>query len=355
MNGETLVVGSARQDGLIVYVSEYLTNVLRWVRSQVLLRLGQIVVLALVVGALVNLVLVRVVAKPLESLAVTVAKIAQGQLGAQATSFKTTELACLAEAINSMSSSLADADRRRRQQMAKARSIQEHLLPGSLNVPGLTIAHFYQPAAEVAGDYYDVIGLADGTWLICVADVTGHGVAAAMSAAMLKTLLLHATEHFTGLEELLRYVNQRFTDISLAGDFATMFLVRWDPSAATLEYCGAGHETAWFLPTMRSIRELSSTGMPLGVQDKGDWDSQVVCVGKGDRLFLMTDGAAEAFSPQGKLFGRHRLATTIDGSRGLSLSGAVLQIEQTLAVHRGGNTQSDDATLVAVEFTVPVP
>jgi sigma-B regulation protein RsbU (phosphoserine phosphatase) len=55
---------------------------------------------------------------------------------------------------------------------------------------GLRVAHLFKPAEDIGGDYYDILPLKDGAWLICVADVTGHGIPAAMSAAMLKTLLL---------------------------------------------------------------------------------------------------------------------------------------------------------------------
>ena len=70
----------------------------------------------------------------------------------------------------------------------------------------------------------DVIELRDGSWLFAVADVTGHGVSAAMSAAMVKTLLLQAAEHHARLDKLLRFVNQRFCAVSLTEDFATILV-----------------------------------------------------------------------------------------------------------------------------------
>ena len=101
---------------------------------------------------------------------------------------------------------------------------------------------------------------------------------------MLKTLLLQAAERFTGLQQVLRYVNQRFAGIALAGDFATMFLVRWDPRTATLECCRRRPRAGLVASCRRRPREMSSTGDAVGLQDQGDWDRQVVCVGNGDRL-----------------------------------------------------------------------
>lgn len=347
---EELVIGSHRYGNLTVYVSEQLTNLRRSVRKQIVPRLAGIVLLAVVAAAIVNLVFLRLVARPLERLVATVHEIADGRLGARAGPFNSEEFTYLADAINTMSSSLAEADRRRRQEMGKARRIQQHLLPDGVKVPGMNVAHLYQPAAEVAGDYFDVVVLPDGTWLLCVADVTGHGIPAAMSAAMLKTLLLHATERDTDLDRILRMINQRFAAVSLTGDFASMLLARWDPEAGTLQYASAGHETAWFLPADGEARELLSTGWLLAVRPDATWKTETLPVSPGDRLLMLTDGVTEALSPQEELFGRQRLAKVFIRCRDDSVSDTVRAIDSALSEHRGGTTLGDDATVLAVEF-----
>jgi hypothetical protein len=133
-------------------------------RRQVLQRLMGIVLLVVVMASVINLVFLRIVAKPLEKFVETVRQIARGQFGVQAGPFRTAELEYLAREINSMSSSLAEIDRHRRHEMDKARRIQEHLLPHDIRIPGLDVANFYQPATEVAGDYYDVVPAPDGSW-----------------------------------------------------------------------------------------------------------------------------------------------------------------------------------------------
>ena len=154
---EPLVVGSDQDGDTSVYVSEYLTDIQRSASRQVFQRLIGIVLLVVIMAGVINLVFLRIAAKPLEKLVETVRQIARGELGVQAGPFKTAELEYLAGEINSMSSSLAEIDQHRRQEMDKARRIQEHLLPRELRIPGLDVANFYQPATEVAGDYYDVV------------------------------------------------------------------------------------------------------------------------------------------------------------------------------------------------------
>lgn len=347
---EELVVGWARSGSFTVYVSEHLTNVRRSVRRQIIPRLAGIVLLAVVAAAVINLVFLRMVARPLGHLVGTVRAIAEGRLGAQTGPLGSKEFDYLAKAINSMSSTLAEADQRRRQQMDKARRIQEHLLPEVVNAPGLTMAHLYKPAAEVAGDYYDAAGLPDGTSLLCIADVTGHGVPAAMSAMMLKTLLLHASERHSDLEEILRFINQRFTPVTLTEDFASMLLARWVSETRTLEYASAGHETAWLLSAEGALRELPSTGWLLAIREDTTWKTETLPVRPRDRLLLVTDGVTEAIAPNEELFGRERLARLFSDCRDLSVAETTGRIERALAAHRGDQAPADDATIVLVEF-----
>lgn len=239
---EELVVGTSRQADTVVYVSEYVSDIRNSARRQVLRRLPRIILLLLVTAAVVNVVFLRMAARPLRQLVDTVGRIGEGKLGVQAGPFRGQEFDYLADAINSMSSSLAAADEHRRYEMAKARRIQEAVLPQGADFPGLAVASLYVPADEVAGDYYDILRLDDGSWLISVADVTGHGVPAAMSAMMLKTLLLHATERESEPGKILQFVNHRMTTMLRSENLASMFLARFNPTDMTLEYASAGHE-----------------------------------------------------------------------------------------------------------------
>ncbi len=351
---EELVVGDSTKDHVGVYVSEYLTNIQRAARGQALRRLARIVLLAVVATVVINLVFLRMAAKPLEKLVGTVREIAKGRLGIQAGPFKAAELEFLASEINTMSSSLAQVERQRCHEMAKARRIQEHLLPQRLAVPGLSVSHLYQPAAEVAGDYYDILRLPDGTWLLCIADVAGHGIPAAMSATMLKTFLVHAVETHVAPDRILTFVNSRFTAMSLEEVFATMLVVRWNPDDATIEYVSAGHEVAWFMSVKNgSLRMLSSTGLPLGVSSDCRWTTETNKTAPGDRLLIVTDGVTEAFNGRSEPFGRDRLAELFRQCKAISLPETAQKIDGALTTHREGRASTDDITLLAIQFDGP--
>lgn len=350
MGERELVVGRLQQGDVEVYVSEFLTNIRQAARSRIWSRIPRILLLAVVAGVVVNVVFVRLAARPLDRLVGTVREIAQGRLGAQAVPFATREFQALAQALNAMSRSLADAEARRRSELAKARRIQEHLMPQGTEIPGVVFSHFYQPATDVAGDYVDVIRLPDQTWLFCLADVTGHGVPAAMTAAILKALLLHATEHHTAVADILAFVNRRFTELSLSDDFASMALVRWDAGRSIMEYASAGHEPALLLCPDGALHELPSTGLLLGILETTTWDVDTRHVSAGSRLLMVTDGVTESPSPQGTLFGRRRLAELFVGLRSLPVEEVLAGTDRRLQDYRGGEPAADDVTAVLLEF-----
>lgn len=347
---EELVVGSTRQAGTVVYVSEYMSNLRRTARGQILRRLPRIVLLVLVTVMVVNLVFLRMAARPLRKLVAAVRRIAQGEFGLQTGPFASEEFDQLAAAVNSMSSSLAEHQRRRQSEMDRARSIQEQLLPGEVDVPGLQLAHFYRPAEDVAGDYYDIIALPSGACLVTVADVTGHGVPAALSAAMLKAYLQDASEHHDDPGDILRFLNHRLTGIAQTDNFATMFVAVVDSDRNTLRYASAGHDPGLLLSADGRVRELPSTGLVLGVLDDADWTTETLAVGPGDRLLLATDGVTEAISPAGELFGRQRLARQFEQCAGQAIDECISRIRHAVAEHCDTRVPTDDITLLALEI-----
>ncbi len=349
-DNEELVVGSTRQDGTTVYVSEYMSNIRHTARGQILRRLPRIVLLVVVTAIVVNLVFLRMAARPLRKLVEAVQRIAQGEFGLQTGPFRSEEFDHLAGAVNTMSTALAENERRRRNEMDRARNIQQQLLPGEVDVPGLRLAHFYRPAEDVAGDYYDIISLPSGACLVAVADVTGHGVPAALSATMLKAYLQDASEHHDDPSDILRYLNHRLTGVAQTENFATMFVAVVDSDRNTLRYASAGHDPGLLLRTDGGVTELSSTGLVLGILDDADWSTEALTVGLGDRLLLTTDGVTEAFSPAGELFGRERLADEFVASASQAIKECSKRIRHSIDEHCDTRVPTDDITLVVLEI-----
>lgn len=347
---EELVVASSREEDTAVYVSEYMSNIRRAARKQVFARLPRLVLLMGVTAIAINLVFLRMAARPLRQLVDTVRHITRGEFGLQTGPFKSDEFNHLAAAVNSMSSSLAEHERQRRAERLHARHIQEQLLPGDVKVSGLRLVHFLEPAEDVAGDYYDIISMPDGACLLCITDVTGHGVPAALSAAMLKAYLQDATDHHTDPGEILRFLNHRLAGVSRTDNFATMFIAMVSSDRKRLSYASAGHGPGLLFRGSGNLDELPSTGLILGVRQEADWKVETRALGPGDRLVLTTDGITEAMNADGQLFGKQRLAGELQQCRESPIEECVGRLRRAVSAHCGAEAPTDDMTLLAMEL-----
>ncbi|MCA9005623.1 MAG: SpoIIE family protein phosphatase [Planctomycetaceae bacterium] len=345
-----IVVGTYTQQGATVYISETLDNLYGSVFRDVINNLTGFIVLALITGIVINLALTYIVTRPLHQLVETVQQIGQGELGTQSETFHCAELNYLTHEINAMSASLAAVETTRNRQMAKARKIQENLLPYDIKIPGLEVDFFFHPADEVGGDYFDIIPLDSGDWLFCIADITGHGISAAMSAAVLKTLLIQATEHSSSPAEILDFINRRFTVISPVGEFVSMQLMKANPQTHLFEYASAGHEPACILSRDGQTSDTETTGLLVGIEEDATWENRSLQLSFGDRLLMLTDGASETHNPEGEMFGRKRLIELLKECQSLTLPETATQIHDRLSRFRAGSPQQDDITVLLVEL-----
>ena len=353
LENQTSVVGSFSGRDAVVYVSEDTTSIRRSIQQNILFHLLSLVLLALAAASIVNPLLWRTVTRPMRRLSRAVAGIAAGNYGTQPDGFYSRELNELSKAIKTMGESLAANERSRRSQMAQAHRIQEHLLPQQdVKIPFLAVARVFAPADAVAGDYYDLIPLPDDTWLICVADVTGHGIPAALGSVILKTLVLGAAEQLCDPGQILRYVNRRLA-VLLPDQFASMFLGRWHPESHRLSYSSAGHEPGLLVLRDGGSRSLMATGPLLGIDDTTDWETESIGLHPGERILLTTDGVAEARSPDSRLFGRERLAQLVADSVGLPLEDVVRAICEAVFEHQAGESPTDDLTILLIEPKAP--
>ncbi|MGB5835279.1 MAG: SpoIIE family protein phosphatase [Thiohalocapsa sp.] len=344
------LIGQADDDGRRIYVFRDAAEARAISAEHALWRLWEIGLVGLLATALINLLFIRLVIRPFSALATTLRRIGAGELGATTGTFRSREFQALAAEINQMSQTLAQAERERGLQMAKAGRLQRRLQGEGVQVPGLRVVHWHHAADHVAGDYFDLLRGPDDSWLICIADVTGHGVSAAMGAAILKTLLWSAVESGSELSRILQHVNHRFSSVTLEEDFASLLLIRWSPANGMLQYASAGHETAYLISDCGQASTMGSTGTLIGLADESAWEVHELSIEPGDRLILYTDGITEARSPSGRLFGRERLRQLIEAQAQGPIEVAIEALAQTLQSHLAGRPAEDDLTLVGLEF-----
>lgn len=347
--GRTLLVGSAQGGDAIVYVAETVSDVLHASRQRAFVRSAQIGLLGLTAAILADWILVRLVVRPIGQLVTTVRRIAEGELGSTATGFGTAEFQFLASEVNAMSISLKAAERERHSQMEKARRIQRKLHPSNAVAGPWSIASGYAPAEAVGGDYLDYRLVGPGVLVCCMADVTGHGVPAALGAAMLKVLFDVAVGQSHDPAAILRLINAGFHAVTLDEDFASMFVAVPDANTGRLRYASAGHEPSYLLGPTGQVKTLDATGMLLGIEPAATWGVVDLPFERGDRLVMLTDGFAEATLNDGSLFGRDRLLLLLkqlsDQRLDAFVSLAMAQFEEGSA----RVTATDDRSLLVVD------
>ena len=349
LNDRTFLVGNHRTTSLEIYVLEDVADLRAAIREALKRHVFGIATALLVGIVILNVTLWLAFQRPIARLTKAVSEIGSGRLGLKLERIGAAEFDLLANAINDMSEALAAADAARAAQMRKARVIQDSLRPVDLRLPGVKIAARFQPTEEVAGDYYDFIPLPDGTGLFCIADVTGHGVSAALVAAMVKASLLNAVDESTHPARVLEAVNRNLNALNLPEMFASMFILRVDPKSRRITYAGAGHPSLLLCSRAGACRELDSDGPILGIGIDFEWTGGSAEVEAGERILLYTDGVTEAFGPNQSQFGLPRLKSELSAARSRPSEQVLPAIMQALERFSDGAPFHDDVTLLFIE------
>ncbi len=236
------------------------------------------------------------------------------------------------------------------QELQRASEIQQSLLPKEIpQLPEFAIATAWHPARAVGGDYFDVLRLNGNRLAICIADVSGKGVPAALLMANVQASLRASVRDLDSPARVCTIVNGMLHESIAANKFVTFFCGVLDASTRTFRYCNAGHPYP-ILVSAGVVHTLDQGGAVLGVFPSWDYQDSSVNLKSGDRLLLFTDGIAEAEGAQGEEFGLERIAAFGKSHAG---SSAVDLTEQLLAQASDfcGAQFQDDATLVVVAVT----
>lgn len=251
---------------------------------------------------------------------------------------------------------IAEQQRELEGEVAMAAGIQRNLLPAAPpEVAGVQLAGWCLPAANVGGDYYDLIRDGDGRLVLLVADVAGHSIGSALLMAMARSSLRR--EVGASPARVLGATNRAmFSDLVGAGLFITMFCAVFDPATRTLSYANAGHNPPLlYRAGSEEVGELDAEGAAIGFFDELDFEERSERLEPGDALLLYTDGVTEAPAPDEEQFGEERLADVV---RALAPAGAEALVQAVVSAvgdHTHGAPQRDDLTVVALRVEEPAP
>ena len=241
-----------------------------------------------------------------------------------------------------------------RTELETARQIQLSILPREIpSVAGLDIAARYIPMTSVAGDFYDFLPVDEKRLGVLVADVSGHGMPAALIASMLK--IAFAAQSACALEpaRVLSGLNQALCG-KFQGHYVTAAYALVDTERRVLNYAGAGHPPMLLRERASSkVREVLENGLFLGYFPHASYTSLEVPFQEGDWLTLYTDGISEMKDTSDEMFGTTRLQQYLEEHADSPAAGFVDRLLEHLSVWSGraqGEEPDDDVTLLAVHF-----
>ena len=233
-------------------------------------------------------------------------------------------------------------------EIAEAKAIQENLLPREIpQMAGYGIASSWQSAGAVGGDYFDVLPLSEEALGLCIADVAGKGIPAALLMCNLQAAVRGLSSPSLRPDLLCNSLNSLVWRNTHTDRFITFFYAQLDGRARRLRYANAGHNAPFVVHADGSHERLREGGGVLGVFAEQSYGLGTVQLALGDRLVLFTDGVTEACKAEGEEFGELRLLSLLEEHRALPAAALQEQIVTAISQFTGGH-RTDDATLLVV-------
>ncbi len=228
-----------------------------------------------------------------------------------------------------------------------ARRIQLSILPAEFPVSrNFRVAARYVPMTSVAGDFYDFLVASDTQAGLLIADVSGHGVPAALIASMVKLAATSQRAHAADPAQLLSGMNAALCG-NTQSQFVTAAYVHLDSEARELRYSAAGHPPMLLLRNGRASG-IEENGLMLAAFDFAAYTNAAQPLHPGDRLLLYTDGIVEAANTAGDFFGADGLMAEMQNTAGLSPGEAADSIVAT--IRRWSAAQDDDWTILVCDY-----
>lgn len=249
--------------------------------------------------------------------------------------------------IKELHDTVLEQSTRLKQQLRTAAKIQALFWPqiekqeGDTHIWGVSV-----PASYVGGDLYDVIPMADGSFIGYVADVSDKGVPAALIMAALSMIIRDESQRHDTLASLLDAVNRSLCNlVSEEGYFATIGMARYWPGSGRLKLLRAGHPYPLHIFQGRISELPPLQGIAIGIDDSAPYEDIEISLSANESILLYSDGVLEAANESSEEFGEKRIAVCIESSEGPPWGKGLLE---AVRQWQGNSAATDDITLLEI-------
>ena len=317
-------------------------------------------VLLVVVYVLAAQLLRRVMLDPIVRTNESLAKITDGDLNETVKETETVELASLSTGINSTVGSLkkliSEAERRNEKDLATAKAIQESALPSTFppfpEIKDFDIFASMSAAKEVGGDFYDFCLVDDETLGFLIADVSGKGIPGALFMMVAKAEIENFLAGGMTPADAISSANKRLCANNDAGMFVTVWAATLNYKTGELTYVNAGHNPPLLRHNGKWEWMKKKCGLFLGTFETAKYKQVTTTIEHGDQLLLYTDGVNEAFSVDEEEYGNDRLEAFLADHNQMHPRELVRLLRADVAAWAEGAEQSDDVTILSLEYGV---
>ncbi len=240
-------------------------------------------------------------------------------------------------------------NRRKTTELEEARSLQLSMLPKKMpSSDEIDIAVFMQTATEVGGDYYDYSMDKNDELVLALGDATGHGLKAGIMVAAAKSYF-HTLVHESDSLSMFRKMSSGLRNLNMRLMYMGMIVARYQNR--TLDIAIAGMPPVLhYSKADHTIRQIKLKGLPLGSKVNFPYKNEIINLGEGDIVLLMSDGIIELFNKNREMLGIERIEDIIQNSNGYSANDIINQIRQLSEGWLSGMPPNDDITLMAIKI-----
>jgi len=253
--------------------------------------------------------------------------------------------------LKTMHDDLFEKDLQIRKELDIARNIQRFIIPADFSRISYPIINGrYLPIEDIGGDFYDCYALGEDTGIL-IADVTGHGIPAAMVMTMSKMIFGLYAAQIDSPGVLLSRINSEIYKLILDDQYITAFYLIYDSERRELRFTNAGHaRPLYFRKNGGKILALDTDGLFVGIKEDAEYEEKTIPVREGDRLLLYTDGITELRNAQREQFGEKRLARFIMEHADADGDDFCDGLISNIRAFAGEEQQDDDIAFLDIKF-----